>query len=342
MFFHHPCHWLRSVRVVWAAALLLLMASSGHARLLVVLSDQSAAYEEVVEELRNKMTTAGDGQIGIDVRTAQNLESADVSVLADPDLIVTVGLAAAQVVVARERALTTPPLTLCLLIQRDSFEQLLSAGENHVDVRRISAVFIDQPVSRQFDLIRIALPDRSRVGVILGPRSMLLKNELLEQASEHGLTLNWTDVTEAKDLNRAFQKILCLHTVRLSSEIINCSALESDVVFALPDPVAFNSSTAYWVLLRTYRARVPVVGFSESLVKGGALLGLFSTVRQQAKQGAEIANRILAGERELPAPQYPRYFTVRVNPSVAHSLGIQIEEEATLETALNRQRRGGG
>ena len=93
-------------------------------------------------------------------------------------------------------------------------------------------------------------------------------------------------------------------------------------------------ATAYGVLLTSYRAKIPVVGFSEGLVKAGALLALYSSGRQQGKQGAEIANRILAGDGGLPAPQYPTYFTVRVNSSVARSLGIQMEEEATMAAAL--------
>jgi len=109
---------------------------------------------------------------------------------------------------------------------------------------------------------------------------------------------------------------------------------ESDVLLAIPDPVAVNASTIYGLLLTSYRAQVPVVGFSEGLVKAGALLGLFSTASQQGKQGAEIATRILAGDGGLPAPQYPKYFTVRANYSVARSLGLRLEEEAALAATL--------
>ena len=77
-----------------------------------------------------------------------------------------------------------------------------------------------------------------------------------------------------------------------------------------------------------------MVGFSEGLVKAGALLGLFSTASQQGRQGAEIAARFLAGDGGLPAPQYPKYFTVRANYSVARSLGLRLEEEAALAAAL--------
>jgi len=108
----------------------------------------------------------------------------------------------------------------------------------------------------------------------------------------------------------------------------------SDALLALPDPVAFNASTAYGMMLTTYRAQVPVIGFSEGLVKAGALLGLYSTANQVGRQGAEIAGRILSGDSGLPAPQYPRYFTVRANHAVARSLGISLEDDATLAAGV--------
>ena len=57
--------------------------------------------------------------------------------------------------------------------------------------------------------------------------------------------------------------------------------------------------------------------------------------RQQGAEGAEIARRLLAHEGGLPAPQYPRYFSVRVNASVARSLGLHLPDEHELQTALS-------
>ena len=103
----------------------------------------------------------------------------------------------------------------------------------------------------------------------------------------------------------------------------------------LPDPVAINADTVYGLLLTTYRAGVPVVGFSEGLLNAGALISLFSTAQQQGRQGADIAHRVLAHEAGLPAAQYPRYFSVRVNASVSRSLGLHLPTEEELQAALS-------
>jgi ABC-type uncharacterized transport system substrate-binding protein len=108
----------------------------------------------------------------------------------------------------------------------------------------------------------------------------------------------------------------------------------------LPDPVVANADTVYGLLLTTYRAQLPVVGFSEGLLNAGALISLFSTARQQGRQGGEIARQILSSDGVLPEPRYPKYFTVRVNSSVARSLGLHLPPEDTLSAALNSRLEG--
>ncbi|MFI4952253.1 MAG: ABC transporter substrate-binding protein [Burkholderiales bacterium] len=299
------------------AAMLWMLATGVSAQVLVVLSDESAVYQDVAAEIRSGIAAAREGRTRIDAVAAPRLASVDEATFRAYELVVTVGVAAAEAAIARTGATGAPPPILCLLIPRQSYERLAPARASGRD-RRVSAVFIDQPVSRQLDLLRLALPDKRRVGMLLGPSSRLLQGELRDKARERGLTMNAAEVAESSAVYAALQKVLP----------------ESDLLLALPDPVAINAGTVYGLLLTSYRAQIPVIGFSEGLVKAGALLSLFSTAPQQGRQGAEVASRFLAGEAVLPAPQYPKYFTVRVNASVARSLGLRIEDETALAGAL--------
>ena len=200
------------------------------------------------------------------------------------DLVVTVGLAAARAVIARTGTLPTQPPTLCLLIPRQAFERLAPRGDGRP--RRISAVYLDQPLSRQLDLLRIALPGRNRIGVVLGPTSAGVANDLREGARERDLTINTAEIAESSGVYAALQRVLPA----------------SDALLALPDPVAFNATTVYGMMLTTYRAQVPVIGFSEGLVKAGALLGLYSTANQVGRQGAEVAGRVWPAMRQCRRP----------------------------------------
>ena len=243
-------------------------------------------------------------------------ERLDAPKVSSYELIVTVGLAAAQMIERRQGSLASARPTLCLLIPRQSFERLPSAA-GAVRARRLSAVFIDQPIARQLDLVRVALPDKDRVGVVFGPTSAAVDKELRDGARERGLVVRSATASDGTQVYAALQDVL----------------QSSDLLLALADPVAFSAATAYAVLLASYHAQVPVVGFSQAMVDAGALIGMFSTPRQQGRQGAEIVAAFLSGAA-LPAPQFPRYFTVATNVSVARSLGVRLDTAATLTTAV--------
>jgi hypothetical protein len=300
-----------------------LCAPQAGAQVLLVLSDESAGYQAVAEELRTGLKESREGKLRIDAAVASRIAAPGAAPLDSYELVVTIGLAAAQQTLSREKDLPAAPRTLCLLIPRQSFGRLLPAAGRARDPR-LSAVFIDQPLSRQMDLLRLALPEKKRVGVILGPVSQDLESELGNQAREHALDLTVARITERSGLYGALQSVLPA----------------SDLLLMLPDPIVANADTVYGLLLTTYREQLPVAGFSEGLLNAGALISLYSTAHQQGRQGAEIAREALAHSGALPEPQYPKYFTVRVNVSVARSLGLHLPSEETLGAALNGRSEG--
>lgn len=316
-----------ATRRAWRAALLLLClacAPSASAQVLAVMSDGSAGYEGVVDALRGGLAGQRDGKLRIDTVTVARLGDVDAGAWSRYELVVTVGLAAAQAAVPRENASGGGPPLLALLIPRQSFERLAAANPAATRDHRLSAVFIDQPLARQVELLRLALPERKRVGVVLGPSSQGLVGELQAQTRRKALELASATVADRSALYPALQDLIP----------------RSDLLLLLPDPVAINADTVYGLLLTTYRAGVPVVGFSEGLLNAGALVSLFSTAQQQGVQGAEIARRWLAHDGALPEPQYPEQFTVRVNGSVARSLGLNLPSEQELHDALAAHRAG--
>ena len=319
------CRWIAIVallcRLPGFACVVLLLASAppALAQVLIVLSDQSASYQEVADEFRERIVNLVDKRVVTEVVGSPQLERIDPSVLSSYRLVVTVGLDAARAMAARSGERPSAPPTLCLLIPHQAFERIAPySATGATRDRRWSAVFIDQPLARQLDLIRVALPDKRRIGVLLGPTTQPLKKELGDQARERRLAINIAEVTDTTQVYTALRQILP----------------DSDLLLTLPDPLVINSSTAYGLLLTSYREGRPVIGFSDNLVKAGALLGLFSTGKQQGRQGAEAASRLFAADGLLPAPEYPKYFTIRVNSTVARTLGLKIDDESTLTDAL--------
>jgi len=112
----------------------------------------------------------------------------------------------------------------------------------------------------------------------------------------------------------------------------------SDVLLALPVPAVYNSATLRNILVSTYQAGIPLVGFSSSYVKAGAMCAVFSSPAQFASQaGMDIRKFIEAGA--LPPAQYPKFYEVAVNDRVAQSLGININNPDELSKHMSVIRR---
>jgi ABC-type uncharacterized transport system substrate-binding protein len=90
------------------------------------------------------------------------------------------------------------------------------------------------------------------------------------------------------------------------------------------------------LLLTSFRARVPVVGFSSAYARAGAVMSLYSSPDQIARQAADAVNQWMR-DRNWPHPQHPRHFTVSVNAHVARSLGLKMDDGDVLRDRLIRQ-----
>ena len=139
-----------------------------------------------------------------------------------------------------------------------------------------------------------------------------------EQAAvPRGFIVHSESVAQERDLIPALERLLA----------------RSDVLIAIPDSVVHNRSTVQPLLMTTYRAGVPVIGFSESYSLAGAVASLHSSPDQIGRQVAEVVSGALKG-RFSPGILGPRYFRVTTNSTVARSLGITVPGGAVLEERI--------
>lgn len=287
---------------------------------LVVRADRNAVQAEVVEALRG-----GPGDASPDPRIAVR-EIGIESYAGDEsppraDLVVTVGVEAAAAVLRKP---ATAPV-YCTFLPRDTFAVLLRDLPAQRPARgRISALYIDQPLIRRLQLLRLALPHMKRFGVVLGPESRAGEAGLQQMARSQHLSFNIEFVTDEKQLISA----------------IHGALTGADALFAIPDALVFNRRTAENILLTTYRLGKPVIGYSRAYVTAGALLAVHSTPAQIGRQIGETL-RALPPSGALPPPQYPRYFDVEVNEHVARSLGMDLESGRELTRRLVALEAGG-
>lgn len=294
----------------WAIACLTVVAgAAGAAPVTVVMSNDTEPYQEVYQVIRSQLDEAGHQ---VHRLYAEGLSA---GVLNDARVVVVVGVRAAELV----SALPGRSPVLAVLVPRTWFlrhgrARLFDSGR-----RVVSAVFLDQPFERQARLVRIAFPDARRVGVLLSADQRGIVDELDEALRAQRLGLTHQVVEEDERLLTPLEQVLG----------------ESDVLLAIPDPLVFNRSTAQSLFLTSYRYREPVVGYSRSMTRAGALVSLYSTPAQIGRQAGEwIVGALSGGMARLPAPGYPAYFEVSINDQVARSLGYTLPTEAELERRL--------
>jgi len=280
----------------------------------IVSSERSAAYQEAADALLGELARGG-GRGEVYQTTAAEWPTAGAPPAAR--LYIALGVEAAQVLARSELR----GAVLCTLLPRISFERVLRDSGRRTS-SQFTALYLNQPLARQLDLARLALPQARRVGVLLGHESMAQLAQLEEAAASRGLKLVHAQVQPQEPLYGDLKRVLD----------------ESDLLLALADPQIYNSGSIQNILLTSFRARVPMLAFSPAYVRAGALLAVYSTPSQIGQQAGALARSHALG-RPLPLPQYPQEFSVSVNEHVARSLGLNLEPQALAER-LRRLERG--
>jgi hypothetical protein len=233
-----------------------------------------------------------------------------------PQLLVTFGAAAFRAGI--ERALAAPALSrvplLAALLPQASYQDIAAKA-----ALRTSAVWLDQPPERYAELLRQALPERRRVGVLFGPDSLAWRPALARALAARGQTLlQATVLSDERALYPALRGLLD----------------EADVLLALPDKLVYSPTSVPNILLAAYRQRVPLVSYSAAHVRAGAVLALHTAPTDAARQVAAALRQVLAG-RGLPSPRLAEGGSVAVNEQVARSLGLAFAAPQALARSIH-------
>lgn len=299
------------VVTLWLGFIAVSSVQAG-ATVVIVSSERSVAYLEAADALVGQLERAG-----LPPREVLQLTAAELSVAGPlaPKLFVALGAEAAMALAQAE--LATP--VLCTLLPRISFERVLQTSGRKAS-SQFSALYLDQPFSRQLELARLALPAARRVGVLWGPTSQVQAPALRALALASGLELVEATVARNELLFTGLKTVL----------------EEADLLLAVADPQVYSNNSIQNILLASFRAKVPLMAFSPAYVRAGALLALHVTPTQIGRHAATIASRVLQGKALSATPLYPLEFTVAVNEHVARSFGLTLDAD-TLSAQLRRR-----
>lgn len=307
----HTCWARAAVSILWVLIVLAPISSrADNLRVLLLLSDSSPAYQSFGNTLKNSLPAS--------IQFSAPEQPEKISTQPEQDLIVAVGMQAAVTATTQ----TSSPV-LAVMITRAGYEELLAQTSPQKRSKAISAIYLDQPWTRQIDFIQAVLPKHRRIGLLYTPNVHTDLTFMQRQVSVRGATLIAKPVLSADNVFPHLEDLL----------------ENSDVLLALPNGTIYNNNNIRNILLSTYRSGIPFIGLSQSYVTAGALGAVFSSPEQMAGQ-ANAAIHFFELTGKLPELQYPRDFTISLNTEVARSLGIELPSTNIVRQRMNSANRG--
>lgn len=298
--------WLRALLAAGLALFVPLAMAQGVA---VLLSGEGGGYRELLDAFRARL--ADTPGLRVEARPLGG-EALERLLAGGPRLLVAVGTEATRAALAGERK-GVP--VLAVLIPRSAFEHL--RDEFRAAAGGLGAVFLDQPPERHAALLRAVLPGAKRAGAIVGAGRDDELRRLEAALAARGVALSAEVVARDSELYPALQRLTA----------------ETAALIAIPDVDINKPENVQNLLLTSFRQRTPLFAYSAAFVRAGALAAVFSSPHDVGAEAADLARARLAGA-PLPAPGYPRNFSVAVNRHIAEALALEPPDEARLRARI--------
>lgn len=271
------------------------------AEIAIALTRSAPAHQQFSEAIRarasslpHRLSDLGDVESGLDQ-----------TVLNRADAIIAVGARVAAEVLTQ----TSKPV-LAVMLSHAQFSALRGAHPG----KPLSAIVLDQPISRQLRLAAAILPAGGQLGVLVGPDNSALLPEIRIASRDTGVAV---DVREVSSTDELLQKL---------DSLLKANA----VLLTLPDSLLASQSSARTILLTSYRYRKPILAYSRAYVEAGALAAVYSAPEDVARDVADWVTDFNAKIALPPSSSPPRQFSIAVNRQVARALGLDVASDKAL------------
>lgn len=217
-----------------------------------------------------------------------------------PDLIFAVGTWALQVAASRTTSL---PVVYAMVLNPPS---VAGAG-----AKNITGASMNVPVELTMQLFKQLGPKFRRVGIIFNAaKTGYLVSQAESVAREKGLQLIVKQIRSPKE---AFQALGFLQG-------------KIDALWILPDETILAREVVQYMLLFSFRKKVPLLGLSERQSQMGAVISVsFGSSNDIGRQAGELAVKILGGKMPGKIPYTTaRRVKLTVNLKAAQKLEMEI------------------
>jgi putative ABC transport system substrate-binding protein len=271
------------------------LSESANREALVVISREAEPFRKAAQAARDALRERG-WVVRIEVLSKRQAAPTG------SEAVVAVGTDAARWAAAH--APSGLPVAYCMVSDSSALRDAAGA--------RMTGIVSEVSVSTQMALLRETLPAARRIGVLYSPNSTRSRRAMEAlQSAGRGLEIEAVSIGEKEEIGSALDRLVQRRV---------------DVVWTIPDSAVYDSGTIKALLQTTLRARIPVFGFSTSVVRAGALVGVGIDPDDQGRQAAIGVDR-LAAEGGLPSVrEVPAEFEISVNLIVASHLGVVVPE----------------
>lgn len=293
--------WIGRFLLIIALNAILLYAPvsvSADNTVVVLKSSDNSFFRRTIDSIQQHT----DSQVRFISKTLEEVQN-DTTQLRQADLIISMGIAASQY--ADQNIVKTP--VIHSYITEFQYLQFNNKArpDNHF------SILLDQPLTRYLLFTKL-LTGLDNIGLVRQLNNIIPDTAIDYYYSALKLRVN-QEVYKSDD--NPLNKI---------KNLLN----NSDVLLSLPDPEIYNRQTLKGILLTTYRQNKPVISYSPSHVKSGALAAIFSSPENIGLQIADFMNKLLMDNSFQPEKfYYASGFDIKINQRVAKSMGLTLADK---------------
>ncbi|HZS46583.1 MAG TPA: ABC transporter substrate-binding protein [Blastocatellia bacterium] len=265
----------------------------------VLKSEQNAVYDQILASFRGRVQAKlvefnmnGNTQSGRDAVAEINQ--------GNYNLVLAIGASAA--LIAKEQS--TIPVVFCGVFGSD---------RKRLTGRNITGITLDVSAKEQFTTLRKLIPSLKVVGVVYNPKiSSDVIHEAQRASTALGIRLETRAVSSSKEVTWAVRDLAGI----------------ADILWLIADSTVANADNFRFMLLTSIETKVPLVAFSHTFVREGALASVSVPPEDAGAEAAVLVNNIINGQPVSSIPiSSPKRATLFINLKTAHNIGINVPSE---------------
>ena len=290
-------------KLVLFCLLLTPLSSYSKEGVLAIISNHGKTQQNFYSKLKSKLTK--------DTSITQ-INSSDITdeLINQYELIIPIGYKSAKVVAKYK---TKKNIIYTLIPDSESLRLSIPCKKT-----TCYKIYINQPVDRYIQLFKNLFPEGKTL-VFATTKENSISSQQIKKSS--------------KNNNLIFKDIRISKNGNISRTLIN-KLNHNDVLLALPNADIYNANHAKSIILSTYHANVPIIAYSKSFAKAGALISLYSSIDNIADKTANIVYSIITNGSLKQKEYYPDDFEIEINSAVARSLNINIDSKNMIKRKI--------